>query len=303
VTSVSLWRELGSVHDAPIRSQNWPNHEHSKFILRGNIRWHVQRMGSGPALLLLHGTGASSHSFRDLMPLLAKHFTVIAPDLPGHAFTEVPHWFDPTLPTMSAALEELIDALGVAPRIAVGHSAGAAILARMTLDGGLDPDLLVGIGAALVPFNGVARAVFPRTARLLAVASKIVDLKVSETESVERLLRKTGSFLDASGVELYRRLSERPGHVSAVLSMMSRWNVEPLFEELPQLRAPFLFLAGERDRAVPIAQQREVASRVPHGKLVVIDDAGHLAHEERPELVARVILAEIDGVAQARVAR
>jgi magnesium chelatase accessory protein len=301
--SVSLWRELGSVHDAPIESHNWPNHEHSQFILRGNIRWHVQTMGTGPALLLLHGTGASTHSFRDLMPLLAKHFTVIAPDLPGHAFSEVPRWFDPTLPTMSAALEELLEALDVSPRIAVGHSAGAAILARMTLDGGIDPALLVGIGAALVPFKGVERAIFPKTAWLLAAASKVVEIKVSQTESVERVLRKTGSFLDPSGVELYRRLSERPAHVSAVLSMMSRWDVEPLYDELPSLKVPFLFLAGERDRAVPIAQQREVADRVARGKLVVVEDAGHLIHEERPETVARLSLDEVKTIGDLRAVR
>jgi len=67
------------------------------------------------------------------MPLLAEHFTVIAPDLPGHAFSEVPRWFEPSLPVMAAALEELIDALHVTPQVAVGHSAGAALLARMTV--------------------------------------------------------------------------------------------------------------------------------------------------------------------------
>ncbi len=54
------------------------------------IEWHVQQMGQGPKLLLLHGTAASTHSFRALAPLLAPHFTLLIPDLPGHAFTETP---------------------------------------------------------------------------------------------------------------------------------------------------------------------------------------------------------------------
>ena len=59
---------------------DWPNREASRFLRIGNIEWHVQVMGpaGAPALLLAHGTGASSHSFRDLMPLLAGDFRVVA---------------------------------------------------------------------------------------------------------------------------------------------------------------------------------------------------------------------------------
>ena len=54
------------------------------------LRWHVQMMGTGPQVLLLHGAGAATHSWRDVAPLLARDFTVIAPDLPGHGFTDTP---------------------------------------------------------------------------------------------------------------------------------------------------------------------------------------------------------------------
>ena len=69
---------------------DWPNRAASRFVTVGAMRWHVQVMGSGPVLLLLHGTGASSHSWRDLAPRLARHFTVLAPDLPGHGFSAQP---------------------------------------------------------------------------------------------------------------------------------------------------------------------------------------------------------------------
>lgn len=70
--------------------RDWPNREHSRFVEAAGLRWHVQQMGRGPVLLLLHGTGASTHSWRALMPLLAAEFTVVAPDLPGHGFTSAP---------------------------------------------------------------------------------------------------------------------------------------------------------------------------------------------------------------------
>jgi magnesium chelatase accessory protein len=73
--------------DWQIEGRDWPNRDCSRFVESGGLRWHVQRCGTGPVCLLIHGTGASTHSFRDLMPLLATHFDVIAIDLPGHGFS------------------------------------------------------------------------------------------------------------------------------------------------------------------------------------------------------------------------
>ena len=56
----------------------WPHSAHSVFVRCGEMRWHVQRMGQGPVLLLLHGTGASTHTWREVMPLLAARYSVIA---------------------------------------------------------------------------------------------------------------------------------------------------------------------------------------------------------------------------------
>jgi magnesium chelatase accessory protein len=69
---------------------DWPHRTASRFVSAGGIEWHVQVMGKGPCALLLHGTGASTHSFRDLAPALAPDFSVIAVDLPGHGFTGTP---------------------------------------------------------------------------------------------------------------------------------------------------------------------------------------------------------------------
>ncbi len=279
----------------PDRPQGPPGPQ-SRLVRRGGFHWHVQTMGSGPPLLLLHGTGASAHSFEALMPLLAERFTVLAPDLPGHASSRPPPGFKPSLPATAAALRELLAELDVAPVVAVGHSAGAALLVRMALDRAIAPRLLVGLGAALQPFRGVARAVLPSAARLLAAASNLGAPRW-HADRVERLLRSTGSSLDGRGVELYRRLLERPGHVTATLSMMAHWELEPLFAELPALDVRLLLLAGSADRAVSVAQQRASARRAADGRLVVVGAAGHLLHEEQPAAVARLILDEVDAVA------
>ena len=89
------------------------------------LQWHVQVAGTGAPLLLVHGTGGATHSWRDVFPMLASTYTVIAPDLPGHGFTERPADDGVlTLTGMAAALRDLLHALGVAPRVIVGHSAG-----------------------------------------------------------------------------------------------------------------------------------------------------------------------------------
>jgi magnesium chelatase accessory protein len=271
---------------------HWPPHERRRTVDAGGIVWHVQISGAGPPILLVHGTGASSHSFRKLTPLLARHFTVVTPDLPGHAYSNAPAWFEPSLPATAQAMASLLATLRVEPALAVGHSAGAALVTRMALDGAIQPRLLVGLGAAFTPFDGIARAIFPRTAKLLATASRLFPLRVREARNVERLLRATGSSLDRQGVELYRRLSERPSHVAAVLAMMASWDLEPLFAELPDLQVPLVLIAGAHDRAVPLAQQRAIAARLPRARVRVVQEAGHVVHEEQPETVARLILEE-----------
>lgn len=146
--------------------RDWPNKEYSSFVTAAGFQWHVQQMGRGPLMLLVHGLGASSHSWRKLAPLLAKAFRVVTLDLPGHGFTDLPQARRMSLPGMAAALNALLQELGATPVHGIGHSAGAAILARMCLDKVIAPTTLVSLNGALLPFNGVAH-VFSPLAKLL----------------------------------------------------------------------------------------------------------------------------------------
>ncbi len=274
---------------------DWPHREHSRFVdaAGSGIRWHVQVMGSGPVLFLLHGTGASTHSVRALMPTLARSFTVVAPDLPGHAFSRMPDRFEPTLRNTATALEELLTHLEVRPELAVGHSAGAALQIRMSLDGALPVGRIVALAGALVPFRGLGTALFSPAARLLArssMAPRLIAFRARDTRNVERVVQGTGSHLDARGVELYRRLASNPGHIAGVLRMLAVWDLEPLFGALPRLAPELLLLAGDGDRAIPLAQAYTVNAAVPRSRVEVVRGAGHLLHEEQPAAVARLIL-------------
>jgi len=286
---------LNLMGDAPVwglDGRDWPNREFSRFVQAGGLRWHVQQMGQGPVIVLVHGTGAATHSWRDLAPLLAQRFTVVAPDLPGHGFTEQPPSHRLSLPGMATALTALLRELEVRPEIAVGHSAGAAILARMALDGDIAPHTLVGLNAALLPFRGVPSQVFAPAARLLASFPLVPELFAWHAAGrgvIERLLDGTGSRLDPAGIALYRRLAASPGHVAAALGMMANWDLAPLVRDLPRLQPLLVLVVGSRDRTIPPEDAFRVRELVPTAVVMSLPGLGHLAHEERPGEIAEIL--------------
>lgn len=276
--------------DWNIEGRDWPNREASRFVEVEGRRWHVQQLGQGPTLLLVHGTGAATHSWRDLAPMLAEDFTVLAPDLPGHGFTEAPPTAGLSLPGMADGLSGLLDTLGVTPDLVLGHSAGAAILARMCLDRRIAPRALISENGALLPLRGLAGQWFAPAARLFAthpLLTRFFAWRSRAPGSVERLVASTGSQLDARGLDLYRRLVISPGHVASAIAMMANWDLVPLTRDLPRLGTPLFMLVGERDSTVRPAETRRVRELVPGLEVEVIPGVGHLAHEEAPAVVAR----------------
>ncbi|MBY0337752.1 MAG: alpha/beta fold hydrolase [Acetobacteraceae bacterium] len=274
---------------------DWPNRAASRFLRAGGLRWHVQVAGEGPAILLLHGTGASTHSWRGLLPVLARQHTVIAPDLPGQGFSELPRVRLLSLDGMAEALAALLRELGPAPRLVVGHSAGAAIGARMVLDGAVAPERLVALNGALIPLGGLAGQLFAPLARL-AVAlpgiPRLVAWRAADRRVVERLLRDTGSQLDAEGVALYARLFRNPDHVAATLGMMAHWDLHALARDLPGLPVPLTLVVGQQDRTIRPTEARRIQARLAASRILALPGLGHLAHEEAPEEVACAILEE-----------
>jgi magnesium chelatase accessory protein len=280
--------------------RDWPHRAASRFVEAAGLRWHVQEFGEpdAPGLLLLHGTGAATHSWRGLAPLLAERFRVVAPDLPGHGFTDPLPPRRLSLPGMAEAVGDLVTALGLNPRLAIGHSAGAAVLARMCLDRRIDPDLLVALNGALTPFPGVASFLFPGIARMLflnPVTPKVFAWS-ADRAAVRRLIDGTGSRLDPQGLDLYRRLFTRPGHVAGALGMMANWDLPSLARDLPRLEIRTLLIVGGDDKAIKPDDSFALRERLRSARVELLRGLGHLAHEEAPERVAEIILAEADAL-------
>lgn len=278
----------------------WPNRRSSQFVRAGGLRWHLQIMGSGPALLLLHGAGAATHSWRDLAPILARDFTVIAPDLPGHGFTTTPGHGGLSLANMAVALAALLTELGARPAFAVGHSAGAAIAIRMRLDGSIGDGALVSLNGALQPFPGAAGHVFPAMAKILFLnpfAIRMFALRASRPGAVARVIESTGSRIDSVGLECYSRLFRTTGHIEGALGMMANWDLQPLIADMPKLSGPLTLVAARNDRAVPPRVAEAARMMVPGSTLISLPGLGHLAHEEAPDRIADIVrrMARVKG--------
>lgn len=283
--------------DWNIEGRDWPNRESSRIVQAGGLRWHVQIMGEGPVLLLLHGAGAATHSWRTLAPLLAKTHTIIAPDLPGHGFSDAPTPASEfALPRVANAVTALLRELGAEPQALVGHSAGAAIGVRMALDGVEAPGGVIGLNAALLPFPGPMGPWAPVLTRAFfynPIAIRMFAHRAAQPGAIADLMRGTGSSIDPAGLEFYARLFRTTGHLEATIALMAHWDLFALKAALPDLRSPLTLIVGDRDRAVPPNTASAVRQLVTHAHILTAPGLGHLAHEEDAQTIAGFILSAL----------
>lgn len=269
--------------------RDWPLRDQGRRVVLVPHRWWVVEKGVGPCILLLHGTGASGHSFRRLVPGL-QGFRLVIPDLPGQGASFSRATDRMGLDGMAADLWALMDHLGAVPQVIIGHSAGAAIALRMAE---LRPGpTVIGLNAALGGFDGLAALLFPAIARTLAMApfvARTASRLWGTPQAVARLLAGTGSPLDAEGRAQYLTLVRDPDHVAGALAMMASWRLEGLLSRLPQTRAKLWLIATEGDRAVPPKVSIEAAARIPGAELTLLPRYGHLPQEEAPDGMASVL--------------
>ena len=278
------------LHSPGARAQPDPSLQPS--VSAGGLRWRVRCEGHGPDLLLLHGTASSLESWSGCSSQLKDRFRVWTPDLPGHGQTSA--WADgrSSLPRMAAGLTALIQAVGCRPALVAGHSAGAALMLRLTLDGVVTPRGLLSVNGAILPLAGLAGLVFPPMARWMARSPWLphfVARRAASPRALSRLIASTGSQLDDQGIAHYQRLLGSDSHVSGALAMMAGWQLEALQADLPRLRAPLWLAAGSADGTVSPTQAAVVARQLPSASLHPLPGLGHLAHEEAPAAVTALV--------------
>ena len=168
----------------------------------------------------------------------------------------------------------------------------------MCLDGATTPEAVVSLNGALLPFPGMTNDLFGPAARFLAsssIAARAVTFLAGNRPSVERLLRSTGSRIDATGTRYYGRLVANPGHVHGALALMANWDLRPLVRDMAKLTPRLILVTGTNDGMVPSAEAYRIRSAVPKAEVVALRGLGHLAHEERPEEIVGLIVRTCAG--------
>jgi magnesium chelatase accessory protein len=315
--SVNCNRHFSSDQESPksVLPADWPYRAQSHFISVGKLSWHVQvhdaRRGSGPGgsaptLILLHGTGASTHSWADLIGPLTEFACVINLDLPGHGFTRGATPAMLTLPGMARALDALLRAMKISGEVVfVGHSAGAPLAIEWVLNHGMVsgtvpgtvPDTIttrhiIGLNPSLVPPPSLYTTLLGPVVAPIATSSPMTGMLTfiaANTGMVDQLLDSTGSKIPATHRERYKFLFSQNMHVQGAMGFMAGADLPSILERGKRLRVPMSFLVGRQDSWVKETPLKEViASSFPKAK-VITWEGGHLIHEERPRDVARLI--------------
>jgi len=270
------------------------------FIEVDGVRLHYVSAGQGSPVLLIHGLGASTFSYRYTIPELSRHFRVIAPDLLGFGYSARPADADYSLTAQARRLRALLDALGIERAAVVGHSMGGALAMRFAtsyaervsrlvlIDSAVDRELrrggrLVWLFQALLPV-GALFTIHSRRFRRRALRVSVHD-PAHVTDEV---------------VEGYFRPARMKGHLRALGRTMASWWQDELVEP-ERIAQPTLLLWGEHDRLLPPRVGEELARRIPNAKLMVVPSAGHQVPEEQPALANRLLLDFLRAPEPARV--
>jgi magnesium chelatase accessory protein len=264
----------------------------SSFVEAAGTRYHVQQAGppDAPVFLLIHGTGASTHSMSGLLAELSAHYRVVSLDLPGHGFTDTRGLEICSLGQMAAAVLQLLQTLGLAPAFAAGHSAGAAILLEMERMRGFHPRRIFGINSALEPIPG--NALFSPVAKFLAMTSMAPRFFSWQARhgGVANLLASTGTQVPGEMKRCYEILFANPAHVAGALCMMANWDLSALRAAMPKTQTPVCLIACGDDPMVSAEVSRRAAGLLANGEFVRLDSGGHLVHEAAPQRAAEEIL-------------
>ena len=249
------------------------------------------RVGQGPAVLLIHGITSSSRTWRDVMPGLGEHYTVVAPDLLGHGRSAKPRG-DYSLGGYASGLRDLLVALEIPKATVVGHSLGGGVamqfayqfperLERLALvdSGGLGSEVNLVLRAATLPG---AEYVLP-----LLASSPLRGASAALGSVLGRVGLRANADVKgmAEGFESLGDASARRAFVHTARSVIdpAGQRVDATDRLYLAEHVPSLIVWGERDRMIPVKHGREAHALMPNSRFEVFAEAGHFPFNDDPE--------------------
>lgn len=244
------------------------------------------KVGQGPVLLLIHGIGDSSDTWRPIIPLLARDHTVIAPDLLGHGLSDKPRG-DYSVAAYANGMRDLLTVLGVERATVMGHSFGGGVAMQFAYQYPERCERLV-----LVSPGGIAHEVNP----LLRLASApLADLALPllgwrPTRMLGHLFMKTlgwlGTDLGRDATDMLRVFDALPDATARrafvrTLRSVVDWRgqaITMLDRSYLTRGLPTLLLWGTHDAVVPFAHAHQAHAAMPGSQLAIFHGAGHFPH-------------------------
>jgi pimeloyl-ACP methyl ester carboxylesterase len=287
---------LGAVWSYSRRAiQRWENLEldelekPGRIVRAGDIEMHYVEAGSGPVLLLVHGLGASTFSFRRLMPLLAPRLRAIALDLKGFGYSERPPNGDYSLSAHARSIRDFMDVMGIERASVLGHSLGGAVAMHLAAAYPERIERLILVSSA--GQNEVGRAV--RGARFFRLFLPLVAMLTVQNRRFRSLSLRSAVYDAASltdeVVEGYIRPTRIRGHLRSLGELMVDRAKDPRIDP-SAIHQPTLIIWGKGDRWLPPSNGRRLQQHIPGSRMVVVEKAGHLVPEEQPEETASAII-------------
>jgi pimeloyl-ACP methyl ester carboxylesterase len=254
--------------------------------------------GEGPVILLVHGMAGSSATWKPLIPLLAAHSTVIAPDLPGHGRSAKPRG-DYSLGASASFLRDLITALGHDRVTIVGQSLGGGIAMQFCYQ---FPERVARL--VLVGSGGLGEEVMPV---LRALAAPGADLLMTPAflpwfrdagNALGRALAKIGLRPSPQAYEMWRAYasltdaSSRSAFVQTLRAVIDMHGQRISAHDKLYLsaRLPSMIVWGDRDPVIPVSHAHAAHEALPASRLEVFEGCGHFPHFEDPSRFAAVLL-------------
>lgn len=255
------------------------------------LNYHVEVVGEGTPLVLLHGFSGSGADWASFVPALAEQFRVVTVDLPGHGRTDSPQEIERyTMPNTARDLIALFGQLELGPVNLLGYSMGGRLALYLALH---DP----GAVRALIlesasPGLDDEQARYERIASDEALAAQIEENGIdwfADYWGNLPLFASLKTLPSAAQAELHaKRLNNQPRGLANSLRGMGTGVQPSLWPRLGELNMPVLLLAGEKDpKFLSINQQMQTA--IQGVWCTLVPGAGHNIHLEQPGLFVRLV--------------
>jgi pimeloyl-ACP methyl ester carboxylesterase len=268
----------------------------SVFYVRGT-GIHFIEAGEGTPVVLIHGFGGSTFSFRYLLPALAQKFRAIALDLKGFGYSERPVDTDYSETGQARMVHDFLEQMGIEKAILVGHQMGGAIALRLAAKWPEMVERLVVVTAPPERSSApAARVVRPFVPLVAAVTFQNPILR-------KRLFRGAvydADFLTDEVLQGYFLPFRIRGSIKALGKMMVDRAKDPPID-YDAVKQPVLLLWSDNDQWAMVENGERLRSLLADAELTVLPDGGHLLLEGKPEKANRAIL-EFLGVPEKRSA-